>query len=74
MKIITIRDEKAYTRNQFAYGYLYAFSCVFAGAAFVLVMQGHPNALAMFLGQLMCGVWWKVSSIERKKLMEVKNI
>ena len=75
MKIITIRNEEKYKATTFMYEWLYIGVGVFFGVGSALLIQGYEyGALIAFLLQLACSVWWYTYHLQRKKLMEVKNI
>lgn len=75
MMIITIRDEESYDRNNWNYSLTYYAAGIFFGAGVVLTGQGNmfQGVLALLL-QIMFSIWWYVYHLERKKLVEVKNI
>lgn len=75
MMIITIRDERAFRANAWPYYFLYIGVGIFFGVGSVLQIQGYVYpALVAYLFQLACSVWWYAYHLQRKKLVEVKNI
>ena len=75
MKIITIRDEKAYEANIVLYYWFYIGVGIFFGVSSTLMIQGYVYpALVACLFQIACGVWWYAYHLQRKKLIEVKSV